>query len=46
MLNIAFFSSKSYDEKSFTLAKGELKAEFHFHDFSFNHHDSEDGSRL
>ena len=33
MLNIAFFSSKSYDEKSFTLAKGELKAEFHFHDF-------------
>lgn len=33
MLNIAFFSSKSYDEKSFNLAKGELKAEFHFHDF-------------
>lgn len=33
MLNIAFFSSKSYDEKSFTLAKGELQAEFHFHDF-------------
>ncbi|MFI3276532.1 MAG: 2-hydroxyacid dehydrogenase, partial [Vibrio sp.] len=33
MLNIAFFSSKSYDEKSFNLAKGELNAEFHFHDF-------------
>ncbi|MEZ8944799.1 2-hydroxyacid dehydrogenase [Vibrio sp. 10N.247.311.12] len=33
MLNIAFFSSKSYDEKSFELAKGELNAEFHFHDF-------------
>ncbi|MFA0080179.1 2-hydroxyacid dehydrogenase [Vibrio artabrorum] len=33
MLNIAFFSSKSYDEKSFKLAKGELNAEFHFHDF-------------
>ena len=33
MLNIAFFSSKSYDEKSFELAKGELDAEFHFHDF-------------
>ncbi|MGF1697124.1 2-hydroxyacid dehydrogenase [Vibrio lamellibrachiae] len=33
MINIAFFSSKSYDEKSFHLAKGELKAEFHFHDF-------------
>ncbi|MCK6264057.1 2-hydroxyacid dehydrogenase [Vibrio sp. ZSDE26] len=33
MLNIAFFSSKSYDEKSFNLAKGELDAEFHFHDF-------------
>ncbi|WP_394251571.1 2-hydroxyacid dehydrogenase [Vibrio profundi] len=33
MLNIAFFSSKSYDEKSFTNAKGNLKAEFHFHDF-------------
>ncbi|MDN3616316.1 MAG: 2-hydroxyacid dehydrogenase [Vibrio gallaecicus] len=33
MLNIAFFSSKSYDEKSFNLAKGDLNAEFHFHDF-------------
>ena len=33
MINIAFFSSKSYDEKSFNLAKGELNAEFHFHDF-------------
>ncbi|WP_061037927.1 2-hydroxyacid dehydrogenase [Vibrio coralliirubri] len=33
MLNIAFFSSKSYDEKSFGLARGELNAEFHFHDF-------------
>ncbi|MCG9560251.1 2-hydroxyacid dehydrogenase [Vibrio chagasii] len=33
MLNIAFFSSKSYDERSFNLAKGELNAEFHFHDF-------------
>ncbi|WP_412500444.1 2-hydroxyacid dehydrogenase [Vibrio cyclitrophicus] len=33
MLNIAFFSSKSYDEKSFELAKGKLDAEFHFHDF-------------
>lgn len=33
MLNIAFFSSKSYDEKSFNLAKGELNAKFHFHDF-------------
>lgn len=33
MLNIAFFSSKSYDEKSFELEKGELNAEFHFHDF-------------
>ncbi|CAK3787258.1 D-lactate dehydrogenase [Vibrio crassostreae] len=33
MLNIAFFNSKSYDEKSFNLAKGELNAEFHFHDF-------------
>lgn len=33
MLNIAFFSSKSYDEKSFNLAKGKLNAEFHFHDF-------------
>ncbi|MEZ9763869.1 2-hydroxyacid dehydrogenase [Vibrio splendidus] len=33
MLNIAFFSSKSYDEKSFELAKGKLNAEFHFHDF-------------
>ncbi|KPL96190.1 2-hydroxyacid dehydrogenase [Vibrio splendidus] len=33
MLNIAFFSSKSYDEKSFELAKDELNAEFHFHDF-------------
>ena len=33
MLNIAFFSSKSYHEKSFELAKGKLDAEFHFHDF-------------
>jgi D-lactate dehydrogenase len=33
MLNIAFFSAKSYDEASFSKAKQQQTFNFHFHDF-------------
>ncbi|MEF1173763.1 2-hydroxyacid dehydrogenase [Vibrio sinaloensis] len=36
MLNIAFFSTKNYDEKSFNQAKRHSDVEFHFHDFRLN----------
>lgn len=36
MLNIAFFSSKNYDEKSFNHANTNPNVEFHFHDFRLN----------
>jgi len=37
MVNIAFFSSKSYDEASFENAKAQRKVKFHFYDFQLNH---------
>ncbi|MEF1310655.1 2-hydroxyacid dehydrogenase [Vibrio mytili] len=33
MINIAFFSAKSYDEHSFNKAKNDRDFEFHYHDF-------------
>lgn len=36
MLNIAFFSTKNYDEKSFNQANKNPNVEFHFHDFRLN----------
>lgn len=36
MLNIAFFSTKNYDETSFNTANTNPKVQFHFHDFRLN----------
>ncbi|MDF5688844.1 2-hydroxyacid dehydrogenase, partial [Vibrio parahaemolyticus] len=33
MINIAFFSAKSYDEASFNKIKNNRDFEFHYHDF-------------
>jgi D-lactate dehydrogenase len=33
MINIAFFSAKSYDEASFNKIKNNRNFEFHYHDF-------------
>lgn len=45
MINIAFFSAKSYDEASFNKIKNNRDFEFHYHDFRLTEKNSQDGAR-